>query len=106
MSTKETIAAPTTSIPEGNVIYIGRAKPVMTYVLATLTRLNNAPTITLKARGAAISLAVDVAQITIHRFVSGAKVTDVKLGTEQLESREGGSKNVSSIEIKIANPVT
>jgi len=73
----------------------------MDYVLATLTCLNNSPDVTLKARGAAISLAVDVAQITIHRFAPGLRVAETKLGTEQLPSQEGGTRNVSTIEIKL-----
>lgn len=90
------------SEPAGwNTVYIGRQKPVMNYVLATLTCLNNSPEVTLKARGAAISLAVDVAQITIHRFASDVRVADIKLDTEQLQSQEGGTRNVSTIEIKL-----
>ncbi len=87
-----------------NTVYIGRQKPVMSYVLTTLTCLNNSPDVILKARGAAISLAVDVAQITIHRFAPGLRVADIKLGTEQLESQEGGTRNVSSIEIRLTYP--
>jgi DNA-binding protein len=73
----------------------------MDYVLATLTCLNNSPVVTLKARGAAISFAVDVAQVTIHRFATGLRVADIRLDTEQLPSQEGGTRNVSSIEIKL-----
>jgi DNA-binding protein len=86
-----------------NTVFIGRQKPLMNYVLATLTCLSNSPDVTLKARGAAIALAVDVAQITIHRFAPGLRVADIKLGTEQLQSEEGGTKNVSSIEIRLTN---
>jgi len=86
-----------------NTVYIGRQKPVMNYVLATLTCLNNSPEVILKARGAAISLAVDVAQITINRFAPSLKVADIKLGTEELQSQEGGTRNVSSIEIKLTS---
>ena len=73
----------------------------MNYVLATLTCLNNSPNVILKARGAAISLAVDVAQITMHRFVQGVKVSNVKIDTEQMQSEEGGTRNVSTIEIEL-----
>jgi DNA-binding protein len=84
-------------------VYIGRQRPMMNYVLATLTVLNRSPDVTLKARGAAISLAVDVAQITIHRFAPGLRVAEIKLDTEQLQSKEGDTRNVSSIEIKLTN---
>jgi DNA-binding protein len=80
-----------------NIVYIGRQKPVMNYVLATLTCLN----VVLKARGAAISLAVDAAEITVHRFSSGVRVAGVKIDTEQMVSQEGGSRNVSTIEIEL-----
>ena len=73
----------------------------MNYVLATLTCLNDSPVVILKARGAAISFAVDVAQVTIHRFATGLRVADIRLDTEQLPSQEGGTRNVSSIEIKL-----
>jgi len=90
-----------------NIVYIGRQKPVMNYVLAALTCLNNYPNVILKARGAAISLAVDVAEITVHRFGSGVRVADVKIDTEQMVSQEGGSRNVSTIEIELTStPVT
>lgn len=84
-----------------NVVYIGRQKPVMNYVLAALTCLNSSPNVILKARGAAISLAVDVAEITAKRFGAGVRVADVKIGTEQMDQREGGSRNVSTIEIEL-----
>jgi len=84
-----------------NIVYIGRQKPVMNYVLAALTCLSNSPNVVLKARGAAISLAVDVAEITVHRFSSGVKVAGVKIDTEQMVSQEGGSRNVSTIEIEL-----
>ncbi len=73
----------------------------MNYVLATLTCLNNSPNVILKARGAAISLAVDVAQITIRRFSLRTRVSAIRIDTEQVESQEGGTRNVSTIEIEL-----
>ncbi len=84
-----------------NVVYIGSQKPAMSYVLATLTCLNNSPKVYLKARGAAISHAVDVAQITINRFAQGVKVAGITLDTEELQSQEGGMRNVSTILIEL-----
>jgi DNA-binding protein len=89
-----------------NTVYIGRQKPVMNYVLAALTCLNNSPNVILKARGAAISLAVDVAEITVKRFGSGVRVAGVKIDTEQMASQEGGSRNVSTIEIELTTRPT
>jgi DNA-binding protein len=85
-----------------NVILVGK-KPVMNYVLATLTQLNEgAGEITVKARGKAISRAVDVVEIVRNRFVQGLKVKNIKIDTEELESQDGRKVNVSTIEITIA----
>jgi DNA-binding protein Alba len=53
-----------------NVVYVGN-KPVMSYVLAIITHFNtpNAKEVVLKARGRAITTAVDVAEITRRRFM-------------------------------------
>ncbi len=85
-----------------NVILVGK-KPVMNYVLATITQLNEgASEVTVKARGRAISRAVDVVEIVRNRFIPGLKLKGIKIGTEELETQEGRRVNVSTIEITIA----
>ncbi|MCX9009735.1 MAG: DNA-binding protein Alba [Candidatus Methanoperedens sp.] len=83
---------------ENNVVYIGN-KPVMNYVLAVVKEFNNgAKEVTVKARGKAISRAVDAVEVSKNRFVTDAKVNDIKIGTERMTS-ENGESNVSIIEI-------
>lgn len=55
---------------EQNVIYVGR-KPPMNYVLGIITSFSgsNAEEVTLKARGRALSKAVDAAEIVRNRFM-------------------------------------
>jgi DNA-binding protein len=53
----------------------------------------------LKARGRAISTAVDTAEITRNRFIKDAKVKDIIISTESITNEEGRASNVSSIEI-------
>lgn len=89
-----------------NTVFVGRQKPVMNYVLAALTVLNNSDNVILKARGAAISLAVDVAEVTMKRFSAGVKVSNIKLDTEQMPAQDGSMRNVSTIEIELAAPKT
>ncbi|MEM2324329.1 MAG: DNA-binding protein Alba [Archaeoglobaceae archaeon] len=85
-----------------NLILIGK-KPVMNYVLATLTQLNEgANEVTVKARGKAISRAVDVVEIVRNRFVPGLKLKEIKIGTEELEAQDGRKINVSTVEITIS----
>jgi len=84
---------------EDNIIYVGN-KPVMNYVLAAVTQFNDgAKDVTIKARGRAISRAVDTAEVVRNRFMQDIKVKDIKIGTEELEGEKGDKINVSSIEI-------
>jgi len=84
---------------EENTVYIGK-KATMIYVLAVVSQINSGCNdVCIKARGRAISRAVDVAEIVKNRFVQGLDYKDVKIATEILPGQDGGSANVSSIEI-------
>jgi len=88
---------------EPNVIYVGN-KPPMSYVMAVITAFNmgDGTEVTLKARGRAISTAVDVAEITRNRFFKDAKVHAISIGTEEITPKEGGNpRNVSTMEINL-----
>jgi DNA-binding protein len=86
-----------------NVVYIGR-KPVMSYVLAIITYFNTpeAKEVVLKARGRAITTAVDVAEITRRRFMEKIQVTDISIGTEEVTEEGGRTRAVSTIEITLS----
>jgi len=89
---------------EPNVIYVGR-KPPMNYVLGIMTGFSgtNAKEVTLKARGQAITTAVDAVEITRHRFVRDLKIGKITIGTQEMPPREGESRArmVSTIEITL-----
>jgi len=88
---------------EQNVVYVGN-KPPMNYVMAVITAFNmsNGEEVTLKARGRAISTAVDVAEITRNRFFKDAEVYAISIGTEEITPKEGGNpRNVSTMEISL-----
>lgn len=88
-------------MPEDNTVYVGN-KPTMNYVLAVTTQFNsNSKEVIIKARGKAISRAVDVAEIVRNRFNTDTKVKDIKISTEEIKTGEGGTINVSSIEITL-----
>lgn len=83
---------------------IGR-KPAMNYVLACITVFHGgAKEVNVKARGRAISRAVDVVEIVRRRFLPDVKIKAVDIGTQQLAPREEGGtpSNVSTIEITLA----
>ena len=82
-----------------NTVYIGK-KPTMNYVLAVVTQFNSGSNdVVIKARGRAISRAVDVAEIVRHRFIHNAMVKDIRIQTETLSGEGGSTANVSSIEM-------
>ncbi len=90
---------------EDNVIYVGN-KPVMSYVLATVTQINSGSNeIVIKARGRAISRAVDTAEVVRNKFLPGLQVGEIKIGTEQLTGEGGDRVNVSAIEITLKTKV-
>ena len=89
------------SLSESNSVLIGR-KPVMNYVLACITLFHSgSKEVSIKARGRAISRAVDVVEITRRRFLPDVKIQKIDIGTEQLQVEGGGSTNVSTIEITL-----
>ena len=81
-----------------NTVFIGR-KPILNYCTAVLEVLRNSDTVVMKARGAAISTAVDVAEVTRSRFLSDLKVDSIEIGTEELTNEDGRPRNVSTIKI-------
>jgi len=85
-----------------NVVYIGR-NPPMSYVLSVLTGFSGskAEEIVLKARGRAITTAVDVAEITKRRFMKELSVSNITIGTEELPREGGTTRAVSTIEITL-----
>ena len=84
--------------PRENTVFVGN-KPVMNYVLAVVTQFNNgAEEVAIKARGKAISRAVDTAEISLNRFLVGVTKKDIVISTEVIDT-DSGKTNVSSIEI-------
>ena len=89
--------------PTRNLILIG-VKPLVTYVNSTLTQLSTLPNVTIKARGKRITQAVDVSQFILKRMHSiGYSISDVRISSDALESKDGKIRNVSTIEIDISH---
>ncbi len=75
----------------------------MNYVTAIITSFTGSDSqdVTLKARGRAITTAVDSAEITRRRFMKELNINNIKIGTEEIQQEEGGTRNVSTIEITL-----
>jgi len=74
----------------------------MAYATAIVMQANTGDgDISVKARGRAISKAVDVVEVVRRRFFDGKlDIKDVLIGTEVV-GEEGQTRNVSTIEIKL-----
>jgi DNA-binding protein len=82
-----------------NAVFVG-SKPPMNYVLAVITQFHNgAKTVEVKARGRAISRAVDVAEIVRNKFMGDLKINSITIGTEELQGEKGDKLNVSTMTI-------
>jgi DNA-binding protein len=86
-----------------NTVLVGK-KPVMNYVLAILTLINQGVgEIVVKARGRAISKAVDAIEIVRNRFLPGkVDVKNINIGSQTITSSDGRQSRVSTIEIVIS----
>ena len=75
----------------------------MNYVMACFTVIQSgSKEIIIKARGRAISRAVDVAEILKNRFMQNQiEIKDIIIGTETIESKDRGTFSVSTVEIII-----
>ncbi len=94
---------PRTPIPPDTIL-IGK-KPVMAYATAVMMHFSGgAKELTIKARGRAISTAVDVIEVVRRRFFEGKlSISGVTIGTEVI-GEAADMRNVSTIEIKVQKP--
>jgi len=76
----------------------------MAYVTAIVMQFTSGSSeVSVKARGRAISAAVDVVEVCRRRFFEGKlHVKKITIGTEQL-GEEGQVRNVSTMEIMVTN---
>jgi DNA-binding protein Alba len=107
MPEEQKVAEPTATRQSGipaHTIFIGQ-KPIMAYVTAIVMQFTSGSSeVTIKARGRAISAAVDVVEVCRRRFFEGKlHVKKVTLGTERL-GEQGQVRNVSTIEIMVTKP--
>ena len=86
-----------------NTIFIG-TKPIMSYVTATLAQLASLPIVTIAGRGKRITQAIDVSQMIVKRMNEvGYEISDVRISSDSLVSKDGKKRSVSKIEIDLKN---
>jgi DNA-binding protein len=89
---------------EGDTVLVGK-KPVMSYVVACLTLFDSGICpVKVKARGLAISRAVDAVELLRRAFVKDLEVCEITIGTQEFVKQSGLDSSVSTIEIVISKP--
>ena len=79
----------------------------MNYVTACITFFNSGEKqVIVKARGRAISRAVDTVELLRRAFVKDLEINFIRIDTEELFKVEGEKSNVSTIEIVVAKAKT
>ncbi|NIN01161.1 MAG: DNA-binding protein Alba [candidate division Zixibacteria bacterium] len=74
----------------------------MNYVVACITFFNSGEKeVVVKARGRAISRAVDTVELLRRAFVKDLEIKDIALGTQEIQGQEGGTRNISTMEITV-----
>jgi DNA-binding protein len=88
-----------------DVVFIGQ-KPVMSYVMACMTHLNqpDAKRVVVKARGRAICRAVDTIEVLRRAFVKDAQLESIAIYTEEVTREQDRKSNVSAIKLTLIKP--
>jgi DNA-binding protein len=83
---------------DDNTISIG-SKPFMNYVNAVVIQFGTQKEVKLISRGKFISKCVDVAEVTVKKFLKDVRVTDIKINSQEFENKEGKKITVSTMDI-------
>jgi len=88
---------------EPNIVRIGK-KPIMNYVVACMTLLNNGVgEVMVRGRGQSITKAVETVDMLRRAFMKNIKVHSVDIGTEEIKRDDGSIASLSMIEIMLGN---
>jgi DNA-binding protein len=86
---------------QANLIRIGK-KPIMNYVVACVTLLNSgAEEIMVRARGQAITKAVETVLMLRNSFLKDLEIEEINIGSEEVTRLDGTRGSISTIEITL-----
>jgi archaea-specific DNA-binding protein len=90
---------------ERKTVIVGQSKPLLNYVTACITMFNGgAKQVVLRARGEAINMSVEVAQVLKKRFMSNVQISNITIDGENVLSRDGRQLNLPVLEIELSVP--
>ena len=86
---------------QANLVRIGK-KPIMNYVVACVTLFNSgAEEIMVRARGQAITKAVETVLMLRNSFVKNLEIEEIRIGSEEVTRLDGTRGSISIIEIML-----
>ena len=89
-------------LQQAHDLIIMGTKPIMSYVSAILGKLASLPIVTIAGRGKRITQAIDASQMIVKRMKDvGYEISDVRICSDLLKSKDGRERPVSKIEIDI-----
>ncbi len=84
---------------DDNVIFVGN-KPPMNYVIAVLTEFKKSDEVVVKARGRAISKAVETCEVVRKKFLADVTISDIQIGSESIiDDKTNKPMDLATIEI-------
>jgi DNA-binding protein len=84
---------------QANLVRIGK-KPIMNYVVACVTLFNSgAEEVMVRARGQAITKAVETVLMLRNSFVKNLEIQEIRIGSEEVTRLDGTRGSISTIEI-------
>ncbi len=88
---------------EPNIVRIGK-KPIMNYVVACMTLLNNGVSdVMVRGRGQSITKAVETVEMLRRAFLKNIQILSVDIGTEEVKREDGSIASLSMIEITVGH---
>lgn len=90
-----------TVMEQANLVRIGK-KPIMNYVVACVTLFNSgAEEIMVRARGQAITKAVETVLMLRNSFIKDLEIEEIRIGSEEVTRQDGTRGSISTIEIML-----
>ncbi|GAH40485.1 unnamed protein product, partial [marine sediment metagenome] len=84
---------------DDNVIFVGN-KPPMNYIIAVLTEFKKSDEVVVKARGRAISKAVETCEVVRKKFLADVTISDIQIGSENIiDDKTNKPMDLATIEI-------
>ncbi|MEM1524770.1 MAG: hypothetical protein QW372_04285 [Nitrososphaerales archaeon] len=85
------------------IVIVGTSKPILNYVTACITIFNrDEKSLIVRARGKAISVAVDTVQLLRRNFLKDVSITKININEEKVIAKNGKQITLPVLEIVLS----